>query len=131
MARCPPQLTSTEVARFGRDVDHIRLKRYSVSQDFQRYHVQTHGGEGLLGEPCSLAMQLSSELVHLGGRSGHPSRPRTEVGVNRNGSADREDAAKAVTVVGDAVTHGKHLVRGDRIAGGIEGTSGQTAPGRR
>jgi hypothetical protein len=32
-----------------------------------------------------------------------------------------------VAVVGDAVTHAKHLVRRDRIPGGIEGTGGQAA----
>jgi hypothetical protein len=29
MARCPPQLTSGEVARFGRDVDQFLFKAYS------------------------------------------------------------------------------------------------------
>jgi hypothetical protein len=32
-----------------------------------------------------------------------------------------------VTVVSDPVTDRKHLVRGDRIPGGIEGTSRQAA----
>jgi hypothetical protein len=76
-------------------------------------------------------VKLSSELVHLGGWRGHPSGARTEVGIDGNSAADRQDAAKAVTIVSDAVTHGEHLVRRDRIAGGIEGTSGQSAPGRR
>jgi hypothetical protein len=75
-------------------------------------------------------VKLSSELVHLGGRRGDTSGARTEVGIDGNSAADSEDTAKAVTVVSDAVTHGKHLIRRDRIAGGIEGTSGQSAPGR-
>jgi len=31
MARCPPQLTSDEVARFGRDVDHILFDSWSIT----------------------------------------------------------------------------------------------------
>lgn len=76
-------------------------------------------------------MQLSSELVHLGCRRGNTSCAGAEVGVDSNGSANRKDATQAMTIVGDTVTHLKHLVRGDRIACGIEGASGQTAPGRR
>jgi hypothetical protein len=78
-----------------------------------------------------LTVQLGSELVHLGGRRGHASRARPEVGIDGHGAADRDDATKAVAVMGDAITDGKHLVRWDRIAGGIEGTCGQTAAGRR
>jgi hypothetical protein len=77
-----------------------------------------------------LTMELDSELVHLRGRRGHTSAARAEVGINRNRAADSQDTAKTVTVVSDAVTHGKHLVRRDRVAGGIEGTSGQSAPWR-
>ena len=84
----------------------------------------------LQGETRSRVTQISSELVHLRGRRGHPTRARAEVGVDRNGAADGEDTTQAVTVMGDAVTHLKNLVRRDRIAGGIEGTSGQSAPGR-
>jgi len=72
-------------------------------------------------------VRLRSELVHLGGGSGHASRARPEVRIHGNGSADRDDAAQAVAVVCNSVTHGKHLVRWDRIPGGIEGTCGQTA----
>jgi len=68
-----------------------------------------------------------SELVHLGRWRGHASRARSEVRVHGNGSADRDDSAKAVAVVADAVTHGEDLVRRDRIPGGIEGTGRQAA----
>lgn len=97
-----------------------------VHHGIRRNHV-AHG----LRELCSLIVQPSSDLVHLGGRSGHTSRARTEVGIDGYGAADGEDAAQAVPVVGDTVTDGKHLIRWDRVAGGIEGTSGQSAPGRR
>jgi hypothetical protein len=68
-----------------------------------------------------------SELVHLGSRRGHASRACPEVRIHGNGSADRDNATQAVTVVSDAVTDRKHLVRGDRIPGGIEGASRQAA----
>lgn len=68
--------------------------------------------------------------MHLGGRRGDASRTRSEVRVDGDGSTDGDDAAKSVAVVSDAVTHSKHLVRRDRISGCIEGTCGQTPPGR-
>jgi hypothetical protein len=68
-----------------------------------------------------------SELVHLGGRRGHTSRPCPEVRIHGNGSTDGDNATQAVTVVSDPVTDRKHLVRGDRIPGGVEGTSRQAA----
>jgi len=68
-----------------------------------------------------------SELVHLGGRRGHASRACPEVRIHGSGSADGDDATQAVTVVGYAVTDRKHLVRGNRIPGGIEGASRQAA----
>jgi len=73
-------------------------------------------------------LALGSELVHLGGGGGHTSRAGPEVRVDGNGSADRDDATQTVTVMADAVTHGKHLVRRDRISGGIEGAGGQATP---
>jgi hypothetical protein len=76
----------------------------------------------------SSELALSSELVHLGGGGGHTSRACPEVGIDGNGSADRDDATQAVAVVADAVTHSEHLVRRDRISGGIEGAGGQTTP---
>jgi len=74
--------------------------------------------------------QIRSELVHLVGRRGHTTGARTEVSIDSRSSADEEDAAQSVAVMGDAVTHRKNLVRRYRIAGGIEGTSGQSAPWR-
>src|SRR5450756_1645598 len=102
MARCP----------HGSPLMRPPVQHHGIRRD--------HVAVGLLGEPYSLTVQLSSELVHLRGRRGHPSRARTEVGVDCNGPADGEDTAQAVTVVSDTVTHGKHLVRRDRIAGSVE-----------
>jgi hypothetical protein len=73
------------------------------------------------GQPVN----LSSELVHLGGRGGHAAGTCSEVRIHGDGPADGDDATQSVTVVAHPVTHGKNLVRGDRIPGGIEGTSRQ------
>lgn len=84
----------------------------------------------LQGRPCVVTVWLGSELVHLGGRRGDASRARPEVRVHGSGAADRDDAAQAVAVVSDAVSHAEHLIWWDRISGCVEGTCGETPPGR-
>jgi len=75
--------------------------------------------------------RVGSELVHLGSRRGHATRAGPEVRVHGNRPADRDDPAESMAVMRNTVTHCEHLVRRDRVPGGIEGAGRQAAALRR